>query len=205
MKHIKIDGKLFYPSKVVCIGRNYVEHIKELNNEVPTQAVIFVKPNSAISEEIVSNDVEAIHYEAELSFVINAGKISAVGFGLDLTKRALQSILKTQGLPWERAKAFDKSAVFSEFVSFSGEVQSLSLQLLINDKLIQYANVDLMIHKPTEIISEVSCFMSFEAGDVLMTGTPKGVGQLFTNDHFTGRIFEGDTLLIEQHWTVEPK
>lgn len=205
MKQIKIDGKLCCPSKVVCIGRNYVEHIKELNNEVPTQAVIFVKPNSAISDRIVSNDLEAVHYEAEISFVINAGKISAVGFGLDLTKRALQSTLKAQGLPWERAKAFDNSAVFSEFVSFSGAVQSLSLQLLINDKLTQHANYDLMIHKPAEIISEVSRFMSFEEGDVLMTGTPKGVGQLFENDHFTGRIFQGDTLLIEQHWTVEPK
>lgn len=203
MKQIKIDGKPFCPSKVVCIGRNYVEHIKELNNEMPTQAVIFVKPNSAISEKIVSNDIEAIHYEAEISFVINAGKISAVGFGLDLTKRALQSLLKTQGLPWERAKAFDKSAVFSEFVSFSGDLETLSLQLLINGKLIQYANVDLMIHKPQDIISDVSSFMSFEEGDVLMTGTPKGVGQVFANDRFTGRIFQGDTLLIEQHWTVE--
>lgn len=203
MKQIKIDGKLFYPSKVVCIGRNYVEHIKELNNEVPTQAVIFVKPNSAISERIVSDDIEPIHYEAEISFVINAGEISAVGFGLDLTKRALQSTLKAQGLPWERAKAFDKSAVFSDFVSFSGALQTLSLQLFINDKLTQHANVDLMIYKPKDIITEVSSFMSFEDGDVLMTGTPKGVGRLFENDHFTGRIFQGDTLLIEQHWTVE--
>ncbi|ABM03219.1 fumarylacetoacetate (FAA) hydrolase [Psychromonas ingrahamii 37] len=203
MKQIKIDGKSFCPSKVVCIGRNYVDHIKELNNEMPTQAVIFVKPNSAISERIVSNDIEPIHYEAEISFVINAGVISAVGFGLDLTKRALQSRLKAQSLPWERAKAFDKSAVFSEFVSFSGAVQTLSLQLLINDKLTQHAHYDLMIHKPAAIISEVSGFMSFEAGDVLMTGTPKGVGELFENDHFIGRIFQGDTLLIEQHWIVE--
>ncbi|MFT6925032.1 MAG: 2-keto-4-pentenoate hydratase/2-oxohepta-3-ene-1,7-dioic acid hydratase in catechol pathway [Psychromonas sp.] len=202
MKQIKIDGKLCCPSKVVCIGRNYVEHIKELNNELPTQAVIFVKPNSAISEQIICNDLEPIHYEAEISFIINAGKISAVGFGLDLTKRALQSTLKTQGLPWERAKAFDNSAVFSEFVSFSDALETLSLQLFINDKLIQYANVALMIHKPEDIITEVSRFMSFEEGDVLMTGTPKGVGQLFENDHFTGRVFQGDTLLIEQHWTV---
>jgi 2-keto-4-pentenoate hydratase/2-oxohepta-3-ene-1,7-dioic acid hydratase in catechol pathway len=205
MKKIKIDGKLYCPSKVVCIGRNYVDHIKELNNEMPTQAVIFVKPNSAISERIVTNDLEPIHYEAEISFVINAGQISAVGFGLDLTKRALQSTLKAQGLPWERAKAFDKSAVFSEFVSVSGAIQSLSLQLLINDKLTQYAHYDLMIHKPAGIINEVSGFMSFETGDVLMTGTPKGVGQLFENDHFTGRIFQGETLLIEQHWTVSAK
>ena len=202
MKQIKIDGKPFYPSKVVCIGRNYVEHIKELNNEVPSQAVIFVKPNSAIFDQIACNASEPVHYEAEISFVICAGKISAVGFGLDLTKRALQSRLKDQGLPWERAKAFDKSVVFSEFVGFSGDVQGLSLQLLINNKLIQHANYELMIHKPADIISEVSDFMSFEEGDVLMTGTPKGVGPIFQNDHFIGRVYNGETLLIEQHWTV---
>ena len=202
MKQIKIDGKSVYPSKVVCIGRNYVEHIKELNNEVPSQAVIFVKPNSAIFEQIVCHDSEPIHYEAEISFVIRAGQISAVGFGLDLTKRALQSRLKAQGLPWERAKAFDKSVVFSEFVGFSGDVQGLSLQLLINDKLTQHANYELMINKPADMINEVSGFMSFEDGDVLMTGTPKGVGPILRNDHFIGRLYSGETLLIEQHWTV---
>ncbi|MGB5445082.1 MAG: fumarylacetoacetate hydrolase family protein [Psychromonas sp.] len=203
MQKINIDGKPFTPSKVVCIGRNYVDHIKELNNEVPSEAVIFVKPNSAIFEQIVCDDSEPVHYEAEISFVIHGGQISAVGFGLDLTKRALQSRLKDKGLPWERAKAFDKSAVFSDFVSFSGSVQGLSLQLVINDTLTQQADYALMINKPVEIINEVSSFMTFEDGDILMTGTPKGVGQLFKNDHFIGRIYEGETLLIEQHWTVE--
>ncbi len=203
MQKIYIDGKPFYPSKVVCIGRNYVEHIKELNNEVPSQPVIFVKPNSAIFGQIVCDDSEPVHYEVEISFVIREGEISAVGIGLDLTKRALQSTLKAQGLPWERAKAFDKSAVFSDFVSFSGALQELSLQLFINDKLIQLANYDLMIHKPADIIAEVTTFMSFEDGDLLMTGTPKGVGQVFRNDHFVGRLYNGDTLLVEKQWTVE--
>ncbi|WP_372881989.1 fumarylacetoacetate hydrolase family protein [Psychromonas sp.] len=203
MQQIDIDGKPFYPSKVVCIGRNYVEHIKELNNEVPSQPVIFVKPNSAIFGQIVCDDSEPVHYEVEISFVIREGEISAVGIGLDLTKRALQSTLKAQGLPWERAKAFDKSAVFSDFVSFSGALQELSLQLFINDKLIQLANYDLMIHKPADIIAEVTTFMSFEDGDLLMTGTPKGVGQVFRNDHFVGRLYNGDTLLVEKQWTVE--
>ena len=136
------------PSKVVCIGRNYVAHIKELNNEMPSQAVIFVKPNSALANEIYSQEKQSIHYESELSFIIKSGKISSVGFGLDLTKREVQSQLKQQGLPWERAKAFDKSAVFSEFVSFHSEIKQLSLRLIINDKLRQQASFDLMIYKP---------------------------------------------------------
>jgi 2-keto-4-pentenoate hydratase/2-oxohepta-3-ene-1,7-dioic acid hydratase in catechol pathway len=200
MNRINIAGKSCAPSKVVCIGRNYVDHIKELNNEVPDQAVIFVKPNSAIDVQLISNNSEPIHYEAEISFVIENKKITAVGFGLDLTKRSLQSTLKSKGLPWERAKAFDKSAIFSHFVSFSGNVDTLSMQLLINDVLIQHADYDLMIHKPDEIIQEVSSFMSFCDGDILMTGTPKGVGVILKDDTFTGRIYQRDELLIEQQW-----
>ncbi|WP_028862072.1 fumarylacetoacetate hydrolase family protein [Psychromonas aquimarina] len=202
MNNIVVDGIKTLPSKVVCIGRNYVEHIVELNNEVPTQAVIFVKPNSAVCNDIYTEQHEAVHYEAEISFVIRSGKISAVGFGLDLTKRAVQSRLKDQGLPWERAKAFDKSAVFSEFVSFSGNVEQLRLELFINGLLTQQADYFLMIHKPVDIIKEVSTFMSFSDDDILMTGTPKGVGQVFPGDRFEGRIYDGKQLIIEKHWTV---
>lgn len=202
MNQIRTAGKIIHPYKIVCIGRNYVEHIKELNNEMPDQAVIFVKPNSAISENIVSGQDEPIHYEAEISFIIESNKISSVGFGLDLTKRNLQSQLKAKGLPWERAKAFNKSAVFSHFEPLNGAVEALSMQLLINGDLIQHADFDLMIHKPEEIINEVSSFMSFENGDILMTGTPKGVGIVNKGDQFIGRIFEGSTLLIEESWTV---
>ncbi|WP_413702186.1 fumarylacetoacetate hydrolase family protein [Psychromonas sp. KJ10-10] len=202
MNQIFIEGEPYAPSKVVCIGRNYVEHIQELNNEMPDQPVIFTKPNSAIDTQLVSNNGEPIHYEAEISFVIMDNQISAVGFGLDLTKRTLQSTLKSKGLPWERAKAFDQSAVFSQFVNFSSEPIGLSMQLLINNKLIQHADYGLMIHKPNDIINEVSSFMSFRDGDILMTGTPKGVGVVTKGDVFTGRIYQGDTLLIEQKWTA---
>jgi len=202
MKQIEAAGKRYSPSKVVCIGGNYVEHIQELGNETPDQMVFFVKPNSAITEYIVSGTDEPIHYEAELSFIIEENKITQVGFGLDLTKRALQSALKAKGLPWERAKAFDKSAVFSHFVAFSGNLETLSLQLLINDSQVQHADYALMMNKPVDIINEVSSFMSFADGDILMSGTPKGVGIAVQGDHFIGRIYAGDTLLIEQQWTV---
>lgn len=202
MNNISVDGQTVSPSKVVCIGRNYVEHIRELNNAIPDQPVIFVKPNSAVCSELCTVKNTQIHYEAELAFVIQAEKISAVGFSLDLTKRELQSKLKAQGLPWERAKAFDKSAVFSEFVSFSGKLEALSLQLFINDQLTQQASVDLMIYKPQLIIAEVSTFMSFADGDVLMTGTPKGVGEVHSGDCFVGRVYDGEQLIIEQRWNV---
>ena len=203
MNYICVDKKQVLPSKVVCIGRNYVEHIKELNNEMPDQAVIFIKPNSAICDAVFSGVEETIHYESELSFIIENSQIKAVGFGLDLTKRTLQSKLKNKGLPWERAKAFDRSAVFSEFVGFSGKLEDLSLQLWINDKLIQQANVDLMIHKPLPLIEEVETFMHFADGDILMTGTPKGAGELSCGDCLLGRIFIKDKLLIEQRWVVK--
>ena len=102
------SAQLITPSKVVCIGRNYVDHIKELANEMPDQMVVFIKPNSAISTRLFAkhND-DALHFEAELSFLYQGGKFTAVALGLDLTKREVQGTLKAKGLPWERAKAFD--------------------------------------------------------------------------------------------------
>ncbi|WP_435234761.1 fumarylacetoacetate hydrolase family protein [Psychromonas sp. PT13] len=203
MNTIILDKQPISPSKVVCVGRNYVEHIKELNNEIPDNAVIFVKPNSAICEHAFSGVDEPIHYESEISFIIKNNHIEAVGFGLDLTKRALQSTLKAKSLPWERAKGFDRSAVFSEFVRFSGKLEDLSLQLFINDQLTQQADFDLMMYKPQQLLTEVSTFMSFSDGDILMTGTPKGVGELIAKDCLVGRIYVGDKLLIEQQWIVK--
>lgn len=107
MKPVKFDGRNVYPSKIVCIGRNYVEHIEELNNEIPKEPVIFIKPNSAISNDIYFNKKDVIHFEGEISFLVKSDKPIGVGFGLDLTKREVQSKLKAKGLPWERAKSFD--------------------------------------------------------------------------------------------------
>ncbi|WP_160062759.1 fumarylacetoacetate hydrolase family protein [Psychromonas sp. L1A2] len=202
MQTVLLNGQQITPSKVVCIGRNYVEHIAELNNEVPTEPVIFVKPNSAISTDIKTHAVDAIHYEAELSLIIENNKFIGAGIGLDLTKREVQSVLKSKSLPWERAKAFDASAVFSEFVAIDNKVESLSLVLLINDDIIQQANYELMIYKPAQIVVAVNEFMSFETNDILMTGTPKGVGKVNKGDRFTGQLYDQDKLLLTQTWTV---
>jgi 2-keto-4-pentenoate hydratase/2-oxohepta-3-ene-1,7-dioic acid hydratase in catechol pathway len=203
MKPVKLDGKDIYPSKIVCIGRNYVDHIKELGNEMPSEPVIFLKPNSALSDQIHSDDKDAVHYESEISFVVRSGELAAVGFGLDLTRREVQNRLKAKGLPWERAKAFDGAAVFSEFVTFDGNIDALRLELSINDRLLQQGGCELMIYKPDDILSEVKGFLSFEDGDLIMTGTPAGVGPVVAGDRFAGKIFEGDRPIIEAHWQVQ--
>ena len=203
MKPIKRDGKDIFPSKIICIGRNYVDHIKELGNEVPKEPVIFIKPNSAISTHIYSGDTDEIHYEAEISFVIRSGELAAVGFGLDLTKRKLQSRLKSKGLPWERSKAFDGAAVFSEFVTVTGSIGNLRLELSINEQLVQQGGCQLMIYKPDEIVAEVRSFLTLEDGDLIMTGTPAGVGVVNTGDRFSGKIYNNDKQIVEDSWVVK--
>ncbi|MCP4996218.1 MAG: fumarylacetoacetate hydrolase family protein [Gammaproteobacteria bacterium] len=200
MNSIRLDGKEIHPSKIVCIGRNYVDHIEELNNEVPTEPVIFIKPNSSISNEIYSDNNDVIHFEGEISFLVMSGDLFGVGFGLDLTKREIQSDLKTKGLPWERAKSFDKSAVFSEFVSFKGNIKNLRMELFVNGSLVQQAGYELMLNKPNSILIEINSFLSLEDGDLIMTGTPKGVAAIHVGDTFSGKIFENNKLIVEGSW-----
>lgn len=204
MNSIIINDKELFPSKVVCIGRNYVDHIKELNNETPEEPVFFFKPNSSVSKELIfPKGQNSCHYEAELSFLMEENKISGVGFGLDLTLRDVQSKLKKKGLPWERAKCFTASAVFSKFVNFSGNVENLEIELLINNELKQKGGVQLMITKPQEIINELLTFSTFEDGDILMSGTPKGVGEFKIGDVFIGRVLEEGKVLVEQRFEVQ--
>ena len=203
MNSIKYQNQQLQPTKVVCVGRNYVAHIEELNNEVPDQPVIFVKPNSAISNSLQIGAIEPLHYESEISFLIIDGQLKGVGFGLDLTKRETQSKLKAKGLPWERAKAFDGAAVFSEFVPIPSSLDNLRLELVINGLLVQQGGVSLMLNAPSFLLTDIASFMSFEDGDILMTGTPSGVGVVKPNDLFVGKIYNRESLLVEQEWRVE--
>ena len=203
MNAIVLKNIEIFPSKVVCIGRNYMEHIKELNNEIPEDMVFFIKPNSAISNKLVfPRNQNSCHYEAEISFLIEDSKIIAVGFGLDLTLREVQSKLKEKGLPWERAKSFDGAAVFSKFISFNDDISKLAIELYINGELKQKADYSLMINKPSQIIEEVNSFLSFEDGDILMTGTPQGVGSFKERDVFIGKIIFDGKVIIEETFKV---
>jgi len=200
---IRLGDQKIFPSKVVCIGRNYVDHIKELNNDTPDEMVFFIKPNSSISSKLIfPQGHKSCHYEAELSFLMEESKITAVAFGLDLTLREVQSKLKEKGLPWERAKAFNNSAVFSKFEFFDGDISKLEVELYINDELKQKGGCELMINKPSEIISEAKTFVSFEDGDILMTGTPKGVGSFNIGDVFVGKVLYDGKVILEERFEV---
>jgi len=201
VRSISFDNTDINPSKVICIGRNYVDHIKELDNEIPKDMVIFNKPNSAISDTLhfFSEDTR---YEGEICFLIKNNTIKGVGFGLDLTKADEQNYLKKKSLPWERSKSFDGAAVLGEFVPFDGDISKIRLELYINKKLIQSGKYEQMIYKPKEMIDQISSFMTLEDGDIIMSGTPKGVGTYQKDDTFEGKLYLDDQLLVCSSWNV---
>jgi 2-keto-4-pentenoate hydratase/2-oxohepta-3-ene-1,7-dioic acid hydratase in catechol pathway len=191
LKAVNIIGVPVYPSKIVCVGRNYVAHIRELGNELPDGMVVFNKPNSAITDVLHSHiDNQVLHYESELAF------------GLDLTKRTLQTTLKEKGLPWERAKAFDGAALFSAFVPLPGDIKSLTLRLDVDGELRQAGGVKLMLHQPDAILRELATFTTLEDGDIIMTGTPAGVGEIKSGQRFEGRVLLGDQPLVSAAWVA---
>ncbi len=201
MQSVKVGEQSIEVSKIVCVGRNYHAHIEELGNEVPDTMVLFVKPSSAISTTLHAQIDEPLHYEGEICFLVKDNDLYAIGFGLDLTKRDLQSKLKSKGLPWERAKAFDGAACFSAFVPLNSiDLSTLSLKLKINQKIIQHAGYDLMIHKPRDILREVTSFMTLNDGDIIMTGTPQGVGKVMLGDEFVGQVYANEQCLVDQNW-----
>ncbi|WED24532.1 fumarylacetoacetate hydrolase family protein [Vibrio sp. JC009] len=204
MNTVVLGDRKVKPSKLVCIGRNYVEHIHELGNQIPEQMVVFNKPNSAIANRLISFHQEPLHYEAEICFLVRRKSLAAVGFGLDLTKRNLQSRLKEKGLPWERAKGFDHSAVLSRFIPMDGiDLNDLSLELHINGVRIQSGHVSQMLYPPRVILQELSSYTSLQTNDIVMTGTPSGVGVIHPGDVFTGRIKCADRTIIEVEWVAE--
>jgi len=223
MKSVNFENTQFektqvVPSKIICIGRNYVDHIKELGNQlpdkvIPNEIIVFLKPNSAISEQLKAAHQEPLHYEAELCFLYqkedeHPGKFCAVAIGLDLTKRGLQAKLKAKGLPWERAKAFDGAALFSDFVAIDNIDESLQLELTIDNQVVQAGGVDLMMVKPDAILTELESFLTLENGDIVMTGTPKGVGEIITGSIFSGKVITKnhtgeDDVLVSVKWLAK--
>jgi 2-keto-4-pentenoate hydratase/2-oxohepta-3-ene-1,7-dioic acid hydratase in catechol pathway len=196
---IIFNNEKITPSKVICMGKNYVEDIKELNDKIQEPMVLFNKPNSAITN-ILNFISEDTRFESEICFLIKDENIVGIGLGLDLTKGIIQKKLKKAGLPWERAKGFDGSAVFSDFVPFNGDITKLRYQLSVNDELQQEANYDLMIYKPNEILEEIKSFMTLEDGDIIMSGTPRGTTTYEECDLFRGTVYCKDDVLLEACW-----
>jgi 2-keto-4-pentenoate hydratase/2-oxohepta-3-ene-1,7-dioic acid hydratase in catechol pathway len=165
--------------------------------------VVFNKPNSAISSVLHSQtDGETLHYEGEIVLLVQGGKFAAVGFGLDLTRRELQSTLKQKGLPWERAKAFDGAALFSEFVPVPADLDQLALQLEVDGQMRQAGGVEMMIYRPATILAELRKFTTLEDGDLVMTGTPAGVGAICRGEQFEGRILSQGAVLVNASWVA---
>ncbi|MDP7423441.1 MAG: fumarylacetoacetate hydrolase family protein [bacterium] len=202
MHCVNFDNQNVVPGKIVCVGMNYVEHIRELKGRDPEELVLFMKPNSAVSEDLVL-PAAASRYEGELSFIMRDGRPAGIGFGLDLTLSQVQKRLKGKGLPWEKSKAFDRSAIFSRFIPFTENFRDLALELWINGELRQNGSVDLMLHKPSAILKEIARHFTLDDNDIVMTGTPKGVGTFARGNVFTGKLFRQKKLLLEQTWTVK--
>jgi len=190
--------------KIICIGRNYADHITELGNERPETPVIFMKPDTAI---LRNNDAfyypdfsKDIHYECELLIRINKeGKsveprfahkyYDQIGLGIDFTARDLQAKAKEKGLPWEMAKGFNGSAPTSPFISKEGfDLTNTQFQLELNGQVVQDANTSLMLWPVDELIAYVSKYFTLKKGDILFTGTPKGVGPVKIGDRLVGRL-----------------
>jgi 2-keto-4-pentenoate hydratase/2-oxohepta-3-ene-1,7-dioic acid hydratase in catechol pathway len=182
-----------------------VDHIKELNNERPTDPVLFIKPDSAVlpkeQDFYIPEFSKDLHYEVEVLVKIKkVGKhidpqfshiyYDEIGLGIDFTARDLQSQLKEKGLPWEKAKGFDGSAVIGKWLPKSrfNDVNDLNFQLKKNNEVVQQGNTSLMLWKIDEIISYVSRFFTLKKGDIIFTGTPAGVGRISANDYLSGTL-----------------
>lgn len=189
--------------KLICIGRNYAAHIEELNNDVPKDPVIFLKPDTSILLKkqpfFIPDFSQNVQYEVEVLVKINrVGKYISekfahkyyqeIGLGIDFTARDLQSELKTKGLPWEKAKAFDGSAVVGKWIDKSKieDLNNLSFSLQKNGEIVQSASTNLMLWKIDALIAYISQYFTLKIGDIIFTGTPSGVGKVNENDHLVG-------------------
>ena len=198
--------------KIFCVGRNYVEHAKELNNEVPAEPVIFLKPKSALllpnGQFYYPQFTNELHYEVELVLHISKnGKYidesqahkyyDAISVGIDFTARDIQTEMKKKGLPWEKAKAWDGSAVLGKLKPVSPEIlkNPIEFSLLLNDEVVQKGNSRLMIFPFNRIIEDISQYFALNIGDLIYTGTPAGVGECVVGDVLSG--FLGDEKMFE--------
>lgn len=197
--------------KIICVGRNYANHAKELKNEIPTEPVIFIKPDTALLPKknpfFYPSFSKDVHYEVELVVKINKmGKkvqpkfahkyYDEISVGIDFTARDIQKQLKEKGLPWEKAKAFDSSAPVGSFIALNKfkSIDDIDFSLKINGETKQAGNTQNMLFKVNDLIAYISSFVTLKKGDLIFTGTPEGVGPVAINDHLEAFI-QGEQLL----------
>jgi len=197
--------------KAVCVGKNYADHIKEMHSVAAKEPVLFLKPNTAFCSANRAIKVShlthlgSLHHELEIALLIGDGfdknapknAIKGIGLGLDLTLRDVQTELREQGLPWERAKAFDGSCAISSFIEFHADAASndialddISLELILNGHTQQSGNSVMMLHSIETLLLNISAVFSLCAGDVVLTGTPAGVGPLIAGDVISATLNE---------------
>ena len=191
--------------KIICIGRNYAAHINELANERPNEPILFLKPDTAVLPKkfpfVIPEFTNNVHYEVEILVKINkVGKhieqkfahkyYDEIGLGIDFTARDIQDQLKAKGLPWEKAKGFDGSAVIGEFLPKTAflSMDAINFSLTKNNQTVQKSNSGLMLFKIDELIAEVSKYFTLKKGDIIFTGTPEGVAAVAPNDILEGFI-----------------
>jgi len=200
--------------KIFCVGRNYADHAKELGNDVPDEPVIFMKPKSALLQPhtpfYYPEFTNELHYECELVLRVSKnGKYiqdkfaskyyDAITTGIDFTARDIQNELKEKGLPWERAKAWDNSAVIGKWIPLANikDRNNINFTMYKNNEMVQQGNSKNMIHDFDYIISYISNFFSVNIGDLIFTGTPAGVGEVVVGDELEGRIDEESLFKLE--------
>lgn len=213
MHTVKLDDRDVAVGKIVCVGRNYAEHIRELGNQTPEQPVIFMKPANTIvatgGTVVIPAYSQDCHHEIELAVLIGrkAKAISAeqaldhvAGYGvaLDLTLRDVQNTQKAKGLPWEIAKAFDTSCPLSTFVAASrvADPQRLQLKLTVNGVLRQDGNTSDMLRSTAQLIAVLSGYFTLEEGDIVLTGTPSGVARIVSGDRLEASIEQVGSLSV---------
>ncbi len=200
--------------KIFCVGRNYVAHTKELGNDVPDEPVIFMKPETALfsssSKLKYPSFTKDLHYEAELVIHISkAGKnilveesssyYDKITVGIDFTARDLQSQLKSKGLPWEKAKAFDNSAIVGNWVDLQTgtDLKNIHFTLEKNNNVVQNGDTQFMLFSIEQVIANISTYFSLQPGDLLFTGTPEGVGPCARGDNLVGFLEGNQVFSIE--------
>lgn len=200
--------------KIICVGRNYADHIAELKNEKPTDPVLFLKPETAILIKnqpfFIPDFTNEVHHEVELVVRINRlGKnirpefahkyYNQISLGIDFTARDLQSELKGKGLPWEKAKSFDGSAAVGKFISFdpkNTDIQNIDFSFRKNGEIVQSGNTSEMIHKVDDLISYISKYFTLKIGDLIFTGTPSGVSKVNPGDKLEAFLQKEQLLLV---------
>lgn len=200
--------------KIICVGRNYTAHIEELENERPESPVLFLKPDTAVLPSkqafYIPDFTKDLHYEVEVLVKINrVGKhidakfahkyYDQIGLGVDFTARDIQQKLKEKGLPWEKAKAFDNSAIIGEFVSKESflSMENIPFSLQKNGETVQNGNTSHMLWKIDELIAYISTYFTLRTGDIIFTGTPAGVGQVVDGDKLEGFLNDRSMFTVD--------